>query len=756
MTPKRMRARREKKRDSAANGAPAEPQTPPATPEPCDEPPTPPASPEPCDEPPPPPDSPEPRDESYDSTAYEAYASTYDAAEPPPSRAPPPAAAVAAGTVAARIAGSAVAVAAFVAFVAAGAVAAARGPCRVRRGPAGDGSSSARTPRSSRRSRRSPFACLAENTRSVDGTAQEPRATCFVVETADGRTLFGCSYMRSELAAAAARGAEQRAVAVVSVFPAYDASRSACSRSACSRRRGPRGEKGATAAARWTRRGRALEESYEGGRDARGRRDGYGTCASHRYNYVGDWRADAAHGRGSLATATFVYTGAFAEGVFHGSGEWARRRPRGGPTTATASGPRTRRRARARSSTSTGRRSAELPRGATRLATWRTREGDELDGFFVQGAPDWAARWTVRYADGRRYSGALRDGVPSGAAGMMRYADGAVYEGCFADGLRSGRGVLHGADGATVAGEWRCDLLVRDAERAARPEKPAGFAERRRRWLLLDERRRRERRAAVLAGPLRDRAAARRERESRRGAPATERAVHAPRRGKARVRYPNGDVFDGWFARGLRDGLGVFEEALTSALTGHTFDGDWKRGLRHGSGTFTSGDGAFSYCGQWRLGRRCGEGTATLRGKVSYAGRWRDDAFHGDGALVDHARNAYRGEFEDGLKHGVGEQTYADGAVYKGEWFRGERHGVGHLVKRDGETFAGSWVAGRPHGEGTLTRPDGTSHAGGFVRGAPHGWGVVTTASEERNDHPALVGGGTLKSASGATRVFER
>ena len=64
-----------------------------------------------------------------------------------------------------------------------------------------------------------------------------------------------------------------------------------------------------------------LEESYEGGRDARGRRDGYGTCASHRYNYVGDWRADAAHGRGSLATATFVYTGAFVEGVFHGSGE---------------------------------------------------------------------------------------------------------------------------------------------------------------------------------------------------------------------------------------------------------------------------------------------------------------------------------------------------------------------------------------------------------------------------------------------------
>ncbi|KAH8058633.1 hypothetical protein JL722_5857 [Aureococcus anophagefferens] len=914
------RARREKKRDSAANGAPAEPQTPPATPEPCDEPPTPPASPEPCDEPPPPPDSPEPRDESYDSTAYEAYASTYDAPpEPSPEPAPEPP---------------------------------APPPSPPEPSPPASPEAPSPSPPSSPSSPPAPspprawavgveFGLAATRVEQREDAAVEPRATCFVAETADGRTLFGCSYMRSELAAAAARGAEQRAVAVVSVFPAYDlleervlalsvlaldeaheakkaravaaaAGRDAAARRSRRWRRRPSTRPGAldgkpsdrgylvgtcnamvalrlgaaadavadvdactvtwgktpvAAAARaldarakqleatlacwvdgdgagapvcrfvggddWARaeirtwavaalgdaaapsflskfRGpdfgelllrrrprvpeetasaeqleessdgggapepleeSQLEESYEGGRDARGRRDGYGTCASHRYNYVGDWRADAAHGRGSLATATFVYTGAFVEGVFHGSGEWkalppaARRTYDGefargefhgaGRLDCAAEGcPRPDARGAwisyvgeferglrhgvgactyASGAIYSGEWAANEATGEGALvdvdgstirgnfragaadgsATWRTREGDELDGFFVQGAPDWAARWTVRYADGRRYSGALRDGVPSGAAGMMRYADGAVYEGCFADGLRSGRGVLHGADGATVAGEWRCDLLVRDAERAARPEKPAGFV---------------------------------------------------------------GSDDDAGFCSTSDD-----DERRAAALTGHTFDGDWKRGLRHGSGTFTSGDGAFSYCGQWRLGRRCGEGTATLRGKVSYAGRWRDDAFHGDGAL-----------------------TYADGAVYKGEWFRGERHGVGHLVKRDGETFAGSWVAGRPHGEGTLTRPDGTSHAGGFVRGAPHGWGVVTTASEERecafvdgvaveddvkitygagghwvrgkragkgvgvfangdsydgewqNDHPALVGGGTLKSASGATRVFER
>ena len=879
----RMRARREKKRDSAANGAPAEPPLPPATPEPCDEPPTPPASPEPCDEPPPPPDSPEPRDESYDSTAYEAYASTYDAPpepSPPASPSPPPEPSSPPAPSPPR------AWAVGVEFDA------RAGPRATWVEPREDAAVVAAL------EAELPFACLAENTRSVDGTAQEPRATCFVVETADGRTLFGCSYMRSELAAAAARGAEQRAVAVVSVFPAYDlleervlalsvlaldeaheakkaravaaaAGRDAAARCAGSGdfaagvalgpalgRLGPgnvvrllrvcllggrvavfsaapsRASRGALALAAalpaflslgvapgledlaprlharafgWRRDGlpaltaaawggfqplasmataakyappgaldgepsdrgylvgtcnamvalrlgaaadavadvdactvtwgktpaaaaaRALdarakqleatlacwvdgdgagapvcrfvggddwaraeirtwavaalgdaaapsffrafrgpdfgelllkrrprvpeetasaeqleessdgggapepleesqlEESYEGGRDARGRRDGYGTCASHRYNYVGDWRADAAHGRGSLATATFVYTGAFVEGVFHGSGEWkalppaARRTYDGefargefhgaGRLDCAAEGcPRPDARGAwisyvgeferglrhgvgactyASGAIYSGEWAANEATGEGALvdvdgstirgnfragaadgsATWRTREGDELDGFFVQGAPDWAARWTVRYADGRRYSGALRDGVPSGAAGMMRYADGAVYEGCFADGLRSGRGVLHGADGATVAGEWRCDLLVRDAERAARPEKPAGFVgsdDDAGFCSTSDD----DESDAPPCSPDRFETARRPGASANLAAalPRPNERSTAPRRGKARVRYPNGDVFDGWFARGLRDGLGVFEEALT----GHT------------------------------------------------------------------------------------------------------------------------------------------------------------------------------------------
>ena len=67
------------------------------------------------------------------------------------------------------------------------------------------------------------------------------------------------------------------------------------------------------------------EETYDGGRDAAGRRDGRGRCVAAAYEYDGGWRDDAAHGDGVLTTADFSYAGDFGEGAFHGRGAWKRR-----------------------------------------------------------------------------------------------------------------------------------------------------------------------------------------------------------------------------------------------------------------------------------------------------------------------------------------------------------------------------------------------------------------------------------------------
>ena len=190
---------------------------------------------------------------------------------------------------------------------------------------------------------------------------------------------------------------------------------------------------------------------------------------------------------------------------------------------------------------------------------------------------------------------------------------------------------------------------------------------------------------------------------------------------------PNGDVYEGAFARGLRDGRGVFEEALT----GHRYEGDWVRGERDGEGEFVSGDGAFRYSGTWKKGRRAGRGRAEIHGST-YEGEWKNDAFHGTGVLVDTAGNQYEGEFQQGRKHGSGTQTYADGSKYSGEWRDGARHGTGHLVARDGSTYSGQWRDGVPSGEGTRVAATGATHRGEFADGKPHGWGVATEDGVER------------------------
>ena len=194
-------------------------------------------------------------------------------------------------------------------------------------------------------------------------------------------------------------------------------------------------------------------------------------------------------------------------------------------------------------------------------------------------------------------------------------------------------------------GDWRCDVLVQ----LKRAESSNGSAPSLSNWRSLDdedaafESSSSEDDDAVATAfpptpPTRRVSGTFDEREGASSAlaaapPRADEVSRPPRRGVARVRFPNGDVYDGGFARSLRDGRGVFEEALT----GHLYDEDWVRDERDGEGDFASGDGAFRYSGTWRKGRREGRGKATIHGST-YDGSWKEDAFHGTGVLVDTPR----------------------------------------------------------------------------------------------------------------------
>ncbi|KAJ1461688.1 hypothetical protein M885DRAFT_457040 [Pelagophyceae sp. CCMP2097] len=456
--------------------------------------------------------------------------------------------------------------------------------------------------------------------------------------------------------------------------------------------------------------------------------------------YVGEWDLGLRHGVG---TCTFL------DGAVH-SGEW-------------------------RSGVEDGPGSLlEARGGSTKIGTFRqgafhgagsltNAEGDVYEGQFTGGDLDWRehVQWTVKFNDGRRYVGSLRGGVPGGR-GVMRERDGHYYEGAFADGLRCGQGTLFSPGGEALQGEWRCDMFVGEInggaleggalegggfdggaiddsgfdDDAAQSSSSGGFfneddddddfggegEEFRGEFVGGRQENGRQDNGAQDASP-----------DARLSplpaAPVSGEVSTAPRRGTARVRYPNGDVYDGPFCGGLREGKGVFSEKLT----GHVYNGEWRKGERHGEGTFKSGDGSFSYDGGWRRGKRGGRGSAHIRQSCSYVGDWRDGVFHGQGTLVDAARNAYEGEFDRGRKHGMGTQTYGEtGQTYSGEWSDGQRSGTGHCVFKDGATYSGAWLHDAATGEGALVGADGSRHDGLFRRGRPHGWGESTSNGDKR------------------------
>ena len=148
---------------------------------------------------------------------------------------------------------------------------------------------------------------------------------------------------------------------------------------------------------------------------------------------------------------------------------------------------------------------------------------------------------------------------------------------------------------------------------------------------------------------------------------------------------------------------------------GETFAGSWVAGRPHGEGTLTRPDGT-AHAGGFVRGAPHGWGVVTTVSEE------RECAFV-DGVAV-----------EDDVKI-----TYGAGGQYVGATLGGLPHGDGVRKWPKGETYAGSWVRGKRAGKGVGVFANGDSYDG-----------------EWQNDHPALVGGGTLKSASGATRVFER
>ena len=163
-----------------------------------------------------------------------------------------------------------------------------------------------------------------------------------------------------------------------------------------------------------------------------------------------------------------------------------------------------------------------------------------------------------------------------------------------------------------------------------------------------------------------------------------------------KVKFKNGDVYDGEWKSKAPNGMGVMIYA-----NGEIYSGYWVNGIKEGLGTMTFLNGD-EYLGNWKEDKLCGEGKMTFANKDHYEGFW-----------------------ENNLQHGEGKMDYADGSTYEGGWAAGKYEGSGKRVYPNKDVYEGSWEAGLHQGEGTMLYASGASYKGSWDKGLPSGTGEM-------------------------------
>lgn len=160
-----------------------------------------------------------------------------------------------------------------------------------------------------------------------------------------------------------------------------------------------------------------------------------------------------------------------------------------------------------------------------------------------------------------------------------------------------------------------------------------------------------------------------------------------------RVRYPNGEQYEGNFCDENYHGIGVY-----TYQDGSVYEGNWYRGTRFGHGHLRCSDGS-NYEGFFDRDRKHRQGVMDFPDGSCYIGNWYYDKIEGRGIMITPLRDVYRGEFLDGKFHGHGELFYADGSHFVGSFKEGHRHGPGIFTEKEGNQYFGNYVGDLQQGE---------------------------------------------------------
>ena len=177
----------------------------------------------------------------------------------------------------------------------------------------------------------------------------------------------------------------------------------------------------------------------------------------------------------------------------------------------------------------------------------------------------------------------------------------------------------------------------------------------------------------------------------------------------------DGDLFEGYFINGKKNGRGKYIWA-----NGNVYDGNWVDGKCTGKGRISWSSGA-SFDGEWK-DNQMSEGKYIYADGSVYEGSFKNGKRDGYGKRIYTSGDKYEGRWQSGSRNGKGVYTWADGDVYDGEWKDDKRCGVGRMVMygkagpdalNAGEVFIkysydGEWLDNREHGHGICREGNGT------------------------------------------------
>ncbi|KAM4537906.1 alsin isoform 1-T1 [Fundulus diaphanus] len=190
--------------------------------------------------------------------------------------------------------------------------------------------------------------------------------------------------------------------------------------------------------------------------------------------------------------------------------------------------------------------------------------------------------------------------------------------------------------------------------------------------------------------------------------------------GRGILKWPDGRIYTGSFKNGLEDGFGEFVGPNKALGKDDIYQGYWKEGKMNGLGTYRYASGEV-YDGSFQDGMRQGHGMLRS-GKHNtsspsvFIGQWLQDKKTGYGVFDDITKGEkYMGMWQDHQRQGMGVVVTQFGLYYEGAFKDNKMMGTGILLSEDDTTYEGEfsddWTLS---GKGVLTMPNGDYLEGSF------------------------------------------